>query len=481
MHIWKLAKVVPLLKKDDPVNPRNYRPVALLPVLSKVLEKAVFLQLIEYLEKNNLFSPNHHGSRQGHNTATALLQMYDQWVEEVEAGMMVGVMMVDLSAAFDMVDHELLLQKLHLFGLDDRALGWIESYLVTRYQSVCVDGCMSAPQLLECGVPQGSILGPLFYILFTNDIPDLVHDHPISHSSPVPYCKECGSTVCYVDDCTFSYAHSEPGQLSMKLTEQYKIIADYMTANKLVINSDKTHLVVMGTKATVKHRGEVRIQADQHSIRPSRTEKLLGGQVSQDLKWKELISGSDQSLSKQLTSRVNGLVIVASKAPFATRLSVANGIFMSKLCYLIQLWGGAESYLLKGLQVTQNRAARIVTRMSWFTPTRVLLNKCRWLSVKQLVVYHRAVTVHKIIKTRTPMYLYQKMDSNHPYQTRQATSGKIRFGDQFEGKSSLARSSFCYGGTSNYNLIPADIRNEATLGNFKYKLRKWIKSNIPVD
>ena len=136
---------------------------------------------------------------------------------------------------------------------------------------------------------------------------------------------------------------------------------------------------------------------------------------------------------------------------------------------------------MKGLQVTQNRAARIVTRMSWFTPTRVLLNKCRWLSVKQLVVYHRAVTVHKIIKTRTPMYLYQKMDSNHPYQTRQATSGKIRFGDQFEGKSSLARSSFCYGGTSNYNLIPADIRNEATLGNFKYKLRKWIKSNIPVD
>ena len=102
------------------------------------------------------------------------MQMYDQWVEEVEAGMMVGVMMVDLSAAFDMVDHELFLQKLHLFGL----VWWMQSYLVTRYQSVCVDGCMFPPKLLEFGVPQGSILGPLFYILFTNDIPDLVHDHP---------------------------------------------------------------------------------------------------------------------------------------------------------------------------------------------------------------------------------------------------------------------------------------------------------------
>ena len=131
-------------------------------------------------------------------------------------------------------------------------------------------------------------------------------------------------------------------QLSSRLTDQYSIISEYMAANRLVINSDKTHLVVMGTKATAKHRGEVTVQAGQHTITPSRSEILLGGQVCQDLKWREHILGSDHSLTKQLTSRVNGLVIVASKAPFATRLSVANGIFMSKLCYLIQLWGGCR-------------------------------------------------------------------------------------------------------------------------------------------
>ena len=248
--VWKLAKVVPLLKKNDPVIPKNYRPVALLPVLSKILEKAVFIQVVNYLDKNGLFSPNHHGSRYGHNTATALLQMYDQWVEEVESGLIVGVMMIDLSAAFDMVDHELLLQKLKLFGMDVQALRWVESYLTSRYQSVYVDGCLSPPQLVECGVPQGSILGPLFYILYTHDIPDLVHEHPVSCRSPVPYCRECGSTVCYVDDCTFSYGHTEPALLSEKLTTQYRIISDYMAANRLVINSEKTHLVVMGTKTT---------------------------------------------------------------------------------------------------------------------------------------------------------------------------------------------------------------------------------------
>ena len=184
-----------------------------------------------------------------------------------------------------------------------------------------------------------------------------------------------------------------------------------MAANRLVINSDKTHLVVMGTRTTARYRGEVSIKADQYTITPTRIEKLLGGMICENLKWKEHILGSDQSMSKQLTSRVNGLMIVASKAPFVTRLLVANGIFMSKLCYLIQLWGGAEGYLLRSLQVIQNRAARVVTRLTWFTPTRTLLKKCKWLSVKQLVFYQRVVAVHKIVKTKSSLYLHQKMSN----------------------------------------------------------------------
>ena len=202
--IWKLAKVIPLLKKGDTMTPKNYRPVALLPIVSKILERVVFNQLVEYLDKNGLLHPNHHGCRHDHSTATALIQMYDQWTEEVDQGNMVGVMMIDLSAAFDMVDHPLLLQKLQLFGLEDAALNWVSSYISGRSQSVIVDGCLSPPLDIKCGVPQGSILGPLLYIIFTNDIPDLVHDHPVSHKDTLPACK-CGTTVCYVDDGTYSF------------------------------------------------------------------------------------------------------------------------------------------------------------------------------------------------------------------------------------------------------------------------------------
>ena len=151
----------------------------------------------------------------------------------------------------------------------------------------------------------------------------------------------------------------------------------------------------MGTKKTAARRDEVFVQAGGHTIEPSETEKLLGGVISQDMKWKAHLWGSDQSLVRQLTSRINGLVKVSSRAPKETRLMVANGIVMSKLTYLIQLWGSCEKYLVKSLQVLQNRAARAVTRKSWFTSTRRLLQDCNWLSVNQLIFYHTVLQAHK--------------------------------------------------------------------------------------
>ena len=405
--------------------------------------------------------------------------MYDKWVEDVEEGKLVGVMMIDLSAAFDMVDHPLLLKKLHLFGLNECALKWMESYLSGRSQSVLIDGCMSPPLRIECGVPQGSILGPLMYILFTNDIPDLVHDHNINFAKPQSFCEGCGGTVCYVDDATFSVADKNPATLSIKLSEQYETIADYMAANKLVINGDKTHLLVMGSKTSEDQRRLVSLSADQHIVTPSSTEKLLGCQISEDLKWKQHILLSDQSLTKQLTSRVNGLCLISSSATFETRLMVANGIFLSKLCYLIQLWGGCDQYLLTALQTLRNRAARTVTGLSWFTPARVLLNKCKWLSVRQLVVYQSILLAHKIATKGTPISLAAKMNTAHPYRTRQASTGSIRFGEQFPSTQGRGQNSFCYRSTKDYNSIPAKIRSMKSLPAFKAKLKQWILMNIP--
>ena len=170
--MWKWHKVIPLLKaKDcDKLLPKSFRPVALLPVMSKLLEKAVFNQLVQYLEENDLVHPNLHGSRAGHSTATDLTQLYDNWVEEVEQGKMVGVLLCDQSAAFDLCDHYLLIEKLRLMGVQEVAVNWFRSYLSRRKQSCIVDGHMSPPlDIPPCGVPQGSIPGPLFFVI---DLPE---------------------------------------------------------------------------------------------------------------------------------------------------------------------------------------------------------------------------------------------------------------------------------------------------------------------
>ena len=134
--------------------------------------------------------------------------------------------------------------------------------------------------------------------------------------------------------------------------------------------------------------------------------------------------------------------MVSSRANFDTRLMVANGIVMSKICYLIQLWGGCEGYLLHALQVLLNRAARAVTGMSGFTSTRRLMLSCGWLSVKQLVVYHSVTMIHKVMKTGTPTYMFNRLSAVHSYRTRQSSTGSIRQDETFRTSSTLPRTSF---------------------------------------
>ena len=174
---WKKSKVIPLYKKEDPLNPKNYRPVAMVPILSKILERAVFNQIIAYLDHNRLLHPNHHAYRAQHNTNTALVQMYDGWLQAAEAGQMAGVCLLDMSAAFDVVDHGLLTDKLALYGFDQDAVDWVTSYLGERSQCVVIEGCLSNLKPFNAGVHEGSILGPMLYTLFTNELPEVIHDH----------------------------------------------------------------------------------------------------------------------------------------------------------------------------------------------------------------------------------------------------------------------------------------------------------------
>ena len=213
-----------------------------------------------------------------------------------------------------------------------------------------------------------------------------------------------------------------------------------MAANGLVINNSKTHLLVFTNKSLSDSRKDVKIQAGDHIVTYSETEKLLGVYVSQSLKWQDHIQDNEKSLLKQLNTRINGLELVSKRASFQCRKMIAEGLVLSKISYLIQVWGGTNASLIKSLQVSLNRAARIVTRLSWFTPTGVLMRKCNWMSVEQLAQYHTLVTVYNIVKTGKPKYLFDKLCHDHQYNTR----ATVKYGETFTAKSALASSSICY-------------------------------------
>ena len=200
--------------------------------------------MYQYFTKNHLFHPNLHGYRCNRSTQTALLQMYDRWVRAAHGGHLSGVVLLDLSAAFDLVDSELLLQKLKVYGFEDDVLSWVESYLSGRFQAVWIDHSLSDFLSCKVGVPQGSILGPLFFLIFFNDL---------------PYSLNCDADA-YADDTSMTTSGKTVEEISSTMTDNCELVSNWMLSNKLKLNAGKTHIMTVGTKTRLD------MQASQVSV-----------------------------------------------------------------------------------------------------------------------------------------------------------------------------------------------------------------------
>ena len=238
---WKIARVIPLFKKGSDADVNNYRPISILPVVSKIIEKHIALSFHAFLNNNNLLHQRQSGFRYNHSCQTALTLMTEEWLEAMNNGELTGVLMVDLCKAFDLVDHSLLLQKLEIYRCTTNALNWFTSYLFNRSQKVDIDGILSDPLENKSGVPQGSVLGPLFFILFINDI----FLNPALENMSL-----------FADDATDHHTSKIIQNISSKLQIKATSVNQWCEINRIKMSIEKTKIMPIGSRQKLNQMSE---------------------------------------------------------------------------------------------------------------------------------------------------------------------------------------------------------------------------------
>ena len=350
------------------------------------------------------------------------------------------------------MDPSILLAKLKLYGVGDDVLQWVESYLTDRQQGVWIDHVLSEFLPCEVGVPQGSILGPLLFLIFYNDL---------------PYSIKC-AVDAYADDSTLSATSEDTQGISDILTESCSVVSKWMKANRLKLNAGKTHLVTVGTAERLRMlRNPVKVEMEGIQLTESeeKCEMLLGVQVQASLKWQNQC----RLLCKRLQTRLVGLRKLYFIVQENTRKMLAEGLFNSVLVYCLPLYGGCDKGDLHALQVLQNKAAQVVTQSPPRSHRDTMYDRLGWLTVQQLVVYHTVLAIHRIRQVGEPEYLARQLLNDN-------RNGRLIVP---KCKLSLAQKSFCMRGADTWNSLPASIRQSGTLREFKMKTKNWIQTNIP--
>ena len=282
--IMKIARINPIFKAKDKTDISNYRPISILPTLSKVFEKVIFKRLYSFLEKYSILSENQFGFRPKHSTIDAIIQFTNQITEGFKNKKTSVGLFCDLSKAFDTIDHGILIKKLHYYGIRGLALQLIKSYLTERKMYVQIEQSKSNQLILTHGVPQGSILGPLLFIIYINDLPNsLCH----------------GNATMFADDTNILKSAHNTQILIKEMNEDANNLYNWFSANKLSLNISKTYFIVFSKSKNVKLSG-LKIKIGNTEIERKETTLFLGMHIDSKLNWHEHILNLHTKISKSI-------------------------------------------------------------------------------------------------------------------------------------------------------------------------------------
>lgn len=443
----KHAVVSPLIKKVglDTSDPSNYRPVSNLTFMSKVVERAVAEQLHEYLTVYKLLPRNQSAYRKFHSTETALLRVWSDILMAADCRHVTLLSLIDLSAAFDCVDHGILLRRLEItFGLKDTVLRWVSSYLSDRTQQIAYSGQLSAVQSVLYGVPQGSVLGPLLYVLYTAELHQLVQRHGVNMHQ-------------YADDCQLYLSSPVPQAAAAvsKLSECLSDVNDWLSCSRLRLNASKTQVIWMGSSQQLDKIDIWDIPILSTLVPVSHTVRDLGVIFDGRLTMAEQVSAVCRSgyyQLRQMRSVARSLSEDGAKA-------VVNAFISCRLDYCNSLLSGVSDCLVQRLQSVQNAAARFVTgtrRCEHITP---VLRRLHWLPVRERIRYKLLALVHRALSGQAPEYLVDDCQLVSDSGRRPLRSAERSFCLVPRCNSTFGDRSFAVAGPRLWNSLPTAIRN----------------------
>ena len=448
----KIARVIPLYKAGDRSRLTNYRPISILPSFSKYLERIVYNRLINFINKFHILSNNQYGFRKNYSTSLALISLCDRISAAIDRKEYSVGIFLDLSKAFDTVNHAILLKKLHVYGIRGLALDWIKSYLSNRYQYVQYNGCDSAFQNVSCGVPQGSILGPLLFLLYINDITNV---SGILH------------LILFADDTSVFFSHHDPTSLTNIIQTELQKLSLWFKANKLSLNIDKTKFMVF-TPRQKRNKLNITLVIDDKQIKETKDNIFLGVVIDEHLSWKSHISNVANKISKSI-----GIIYKASF--FLSKSSLQTLYYSLVYPYLIYcniVWASTYKSNLNRILILQKRIVRIMNKTWFLEQTSPLFRQDKILKIIDICSLQMGQFMYSYNHRILPeafLNLFQKHNEIHNYNTRNARKIILPL-----CRTNIRRFSVIYQAPRLFNSLPVEIVSCFTLKSFSNKLKKFL-------
>lgn len=459
--------MTPLHKGNSKTDKNNYRPISVLPVLSKIFERHLHNSLYAFLNDNDLLYQLQSAFRKHYSTETALINIFDRMLFNLDDNRINGLVLADFQKAFDLVSHDILIEKLRIYGLDECSLGLIRSFLHNRRQRTVIRGSVqSSSQTLTHGVPQGSVLSPLLFLVFINDLPKGV-------SQPT-------TVDIFADDTTMSLSspYTDTSGLCSKLCESTRELENWSRNNRFKLNTKKTKsMFVTGSRLRTKIGGtsvdEMRIFTSKgEELDNTTSHKLLGVYVDQDLSFNEHV----EQLCKKLIKRIGLLRSIRQYLPLNERILFYNTTIKPVFLYGGTVWSSTSKCNIRRIFRLQKRAARVILGLKTRDErTITLFKRLDWLPFYDEINVNKLCLLYKCLNGQCPEYLGSRLVRVSDLSTRTSRYGAITIRCPRYNRDTEGGKTFLITAAKLWNSLPINIRSSTSINAFKQNLCNFIK------